>query len=104
MKANYYSALRVQVYCETNSYRLGGTVTGLTQDQLVLALGNMTVTIRPETGNSFVFPGTVYDGAPYGVTVLQQPDGLVCTVDNPTDTMPSGDRLNLAVVCVPRAS
>jgi hypothetical protein len=104
IKANYYSALRPQVYCETNSYKLGGSVTGLTQDQLVLALGDMTVTIRPETGASFVFPGNVYDGANYGVTVLQQPTGLAGTVDNPTGTMPSGDKLNLAVACVPRAS
>jgi len=104
VKANYYSALRAQVYCETNSYKLGGTVSGLTQDQLVLALGNMTVTIRPETGTNFVFPGNVYDGAAYGVTVLQQPEGLACTVDNPTGIMPSGDKLNLAVACVPRAS
>ncbi|WBS02597.1 hypothetical protein OU994_30920 [Pseudoduganella sp. SL102] len=104
IKANYYTALRPRVICETNSYQLGGTVTGLTQDQLVLALGNMTVTIRPNTGPDFVFPGKVFDGAAYGVTVLQQPEGLACTVDNPTGTMPSGDKLNLAVSCVPRAS
>lgn len=104
VKANYYSALRPVVNCVTNSYQLGGTVTGLTQDQLVLALGSLTVTIRPETGSTFVFPGKVYDGAPYGVTVLQQPEGLTCTVDNPTGVMPSGDKLNLAVACVPRAS
>lgn len=104
IKANYYTALRPVVICETNAYQLGGTVTGLTQDQLVLALGNMTVTIRPETGTDFVFPGKVYDGSNYGVTVLQQPQGLTCTVDNPTGTMPSGDKLNLAVSCVPRAS
>lgn len=104
IKANYYTALRPRVICETNSYQLGGTVSGLTQDQLVLALGNMTVTIRPETGADFIFPGKVFDGAPYGVTVLQQPAGLTCTVDNPTGTMPSGDKLNLAVACVPRAS
>ncbi|MBB3220343.1 hypothetical protein [Pseudoduganella umbonata] len=104
VSANYYTALRPQVYCVTNSYKLGGTVTGLTQDQLVLAMGNVTATIRPETGNSFVFPTNVFDGANYGVTVLQQPEGLTCTVDNPTGTMPSGDKLNLAVSCVPRAS
>lgn len=104
IKANYYTALRPRVICETNSYQLGGTVTGLTQDQLVLALGNMTVTIRPNTGPDFVFPGKVFDGAAYGVTVLQQPEGLACTVDNPTGTMPSGDKLNLAVSCAPIAS
>lgn len=104
IKANYYTAIRTSVTCVTNSYKLGGTVTGLTQDQLVLTVGSNTVTIRPETGSNFVFPGTLYDGFAYGVTVLQQPDGLTCTVENPTGTMPSGDRLNIAVSCVPRAS
>jgi hypothetical protein len=104
VRANYYSALRPVVNCTTNSYKLGGTVTGLTRDQLVLALGNMTATIRPETGMSFVFPGNVFDGANYGVTVLQQPEGLTCTVQNAVGTMPSGDKLDLVVSCVPRAS
>ncbi|WP_338767766.1 hypothetical protein [Massilia sp. METH4] len=104
VRANYYSALRPVVTCVTNSYKLGGTVTGLTQDQLVLAMGSMTVTIRPDTGPSFEFPGTVYDGANYGVTVLQQPEGLTCTVQNATGTMPSGDKLDMVVSCVPRAS
>ena len=104
IKANYYTALRPVVNCTTNSYRLGGTVTGLTQDQLVLTVGSNTVTIRPETGSSFVFPGALYDGFAYGVTVLQQPEVLTCTVENPTGNMPSGDRMNIAVSCVPRAS
>ena len=104
VRANYYSAQRPVVNCVTNSYKLGGTVTGLTQDQLVLAMGNMTATIRPETGMKFEFPGNVYDGANYGVTVLQQPEGLTCTVQNAVGTMPSGDKLDLVVSCVPRAS
>lgn len=104
IKANYYSALQPVVNCTTNSYKLGGVVAGLTQDQLVLTNGSVTVTIRPETGASFVFPGSVFDGANYGVTVLTQPTGLACTVDNGVGTMPSGDVMNLSVSCVPRAT
>lgn len=103
VKANYYSALKPIVNCTTNSYHLGGTVSGLTQDQLVLTNGSMTATILANA-TTFQFPTTVYDGFTYGVTVLQQPDGLTCTVANATGTMPSGDVMNLAVSCVPRAS
>jgi hypothetical protein len=103
VKANYYSALQVEVHCTTNSYKLGGTVTGLTKDQLVLTNGGNNVTIRPETPSPFVFPGAVYDGLNYGVTVLTQPEGLTCSVQNGVGTMPSGDVMNLAVTCVPKA-
>jgi hypothetical protein len=103
IKANYYSALQPKVICTTNAYQLGGSVTGLTQDQLVLTNGSLTATI-PANATSFTFPSPVYDGFNYGVTVLQQPQGLTCTVANPVGTMPSGDVMNLAVSCVPRAS
>jgi hypothetical protein len=102
VKANYYSALQVVVTCETASYKLGGTVTGLTKDQLTLTNGGNNVTIRPDTPSPFVFPGTVYDGLNYGVTVLTQPEGLTCSVQNGVGTMPSGDVMNLAVTCVPK--
>lgn len=103
VKANYYTALKPIVSCVTDSYQLGGSVTGLTQDQLVLTNGSVTATI-PANASSFAFPTPVYDGANYGVTVLQQPAGLTCTVANSVGTMPSGDVMNLAVSCVPRAS
>lgn len=103
VKANYYSALKPIVNCTTDSYKLGGTVSGLTQGQLVLVNGSMTVTI-PTNAADFTFPTTVYDGFPYGVTVLQQPDGLTCTVDKATGTMPSGDLMNLVVTCNERTA
>jgi hypothetical protein len=103
VKANYYSALQPVVTCVTNSYKLGGTVTGLTSGVLVLTNGGQDVTITPATGMSFAFPGTVYDGFNYGVTVLTQPAGFTCTVENGVGIMPSGDKLNLAVTCVKSA-
>ena len=103
IKANYYSAQQPRVICVTNSYQLGGSVTGLTQDQLVLTNGSLTATI-PANATSFTFPSPIYDGFNYGVTVLRQPEGLTCTIANATGTMPSGDVMNLAVSCVPRAS
>ncbi|TWI61543.1 hypothetical protein IP91_04623 [Pseudoduganella lurida] len=103
-KANYYNAQRVVVQCVTNSYKLGGTISGLTQDQVTLTNGSVTVTVRPETGSTFTFPGTVYDGLNYGVTVLTQPSGLTCSVQNGTGTMPSGDMLNVVVTCAPKSA
>jgi len=98
LKANYYTARQVVINCTTNSYFLGGTIAGLTGDGLVLNNGDQQV--KPAAGaTGFTFANKVADGANYGVTVLQQPAGQVCTVANNVGTMPSGDVSNIAVTC-----
>ena len=108
-KANYYTVAQPLVTCVTNSYNLGGKVSGLKAAGLVLANGPQTVSIAapatPGASVSFVFPDKVADGAPFGVTVLAQPknpDGSpagTCVTSNNTGTMPSGDALGLIVTC-----
>ena len=102
-KANYYNtAQQVVVSCVTDSYKLGGTISGLTADGLVLANGSSTAGLV-KGSTSFNFNTPVFDGANYGVTVLAQPTGLVCSVANGTGAMPSGDVLTVAVTCQPAA-
>ncbi len=108
-KANIYTVAQPVVSCITNTYTLGGTISGLKAAGLVLANGPQTVSIAPPAtpgaSLNFTFPDKVADGAPYGVTVLAQPknpDGSAagtCTVSNNTGTMPSGDSLTLVVTC-----
>jgi hypothetical protein len=98
LKANYYTARQVEIRCITNSYKLGGTITGLTGEGLVLNNGDQQ--FNPAAGaTSFEFANEVADGANYGVTVLHQPAGQVCTVTNNAGTMPSGPVNNIAVTC-----
>lgn len=104
-KANVYTVYTVTVSCVTNAYNLGGTVTGLDGNGLVLANGADTVAIaKPAVAGapvSFVFPTKVADGSPFGVTVLAQPQGTTktCVASNNTGTMPSYDALGLIVTC-----
>src|SRR5450830_1585961 len=85
-KASAYSVGLASISCITNQYKLGGSITGLTADGLILNIGQNTSS--PQAGSStFVFSGTVGDGAPYNVNVLQNPPGLTCTVSNPNGTM-----------------
>jgi hypothetical protein len=108
-KANYYTVQQTLVSCVTNSYTLGGNISGLKASGLVLANGADTVSVAPPAtpgaSVSFAFPTKVADGAPFGVTVLAQPkntDGTpagTCVVSNNTGTMPSGDALGLIVTC-----
>ena len=45
--------------------------------------------------------GRVPDGAPYGITVFQQPAGRTCSVANGTGTMGSGPALTaVTVTCI----
>jgi len=104
-KANVYTYNRVVVACLADQRKLGGTVTGLTGKGLVLANGADTAPVLPSAtpgaSVSFLFPSTVGDGYPYGVTVLVQPAGQTCAISpsNNPGTMGSADVLNLAVNC-----
>ncbi|WP_300754441.1 hypothetical protein [Janthinobacterium sp.] len=100
-KASAYSVGLASISCLTNQYTLGGTITGLTADGLVLNIGSNTSS--PLAGSTtFVFGGTVGDGAPYNVNVLQNPPGLTCSVSNPNGTMGSGNNTSLVASCVPK--
>lgn len=99
--AGQMAALNIFVDCLQNAYTIGGTVTGLTADGLVLANGSSGTVAIAKNATSFVFPALVEDGATYGVTVLTQPTGLRCTVANGVGTMGETKVTNLAVSCVP---
>lgn len=71
--AGHTTVINIVVSCSQNSYSLGGTITGLKLDGLVLvngASGSVTLT---KTATSFTMPGTIPVGTPYGVSVLTQP-------------------------------
>src|SRR5262249_32161316 len=99
-KINYFTQLQATVACGNVPYTLGGTVTGLTNDVLVLANGSVLVTL-PAGTTTWSFPGKVPNAAPYGITVNRNPAGLVCTVANGVGTMPVADVNNVAVTCRP---
>ena len=100
--AGQMATVQVYVRCLQNEYTLGGTVSGLTADGLVLANGTSGgVVAIAKNATTFVFPATVKDGATYGVTVLTQPTGLVCNVANGVGTMGEAKVSNLVVTCAP---
>ncbi len=65
------SAASVAMSCTTNSYSVGGSVTGLTGSDLVLQLnGGQNLTVS--SNGSFVFPGALPSGSSYTVTIKSQ--------------------------------
>jgi hypothetical protein len=102
-KANVYTYNRIQVVCTNDPYTLGGVVFGLKNSGLILSNGPDTVAITPNGGADvfYTFPTKVPNGSLYGVTVLAQPTGQVCEVDQSkaVGNMPAADALQMYVTC-----
>jgi hypothetical protein len=80
------------------SVDLGGSVTGLTTDGLVLANGGSTVTV-PANATSYRFPSQIDDHGSYNITIQSQPARLTCGVASSSGTA-TGVAVNWAnVVC-----
>ena len=107
-KSGAYSVTSVEIRCITTSYDLGGTISGLDSEGLVLINGSVQQRI-PAGATSFKMTkykadgtpesGQVPDGQPYGITILEQPAGRTCTVANGTGLMGSTAVTNVAVTC-----
>ena len=71
--------ITVQVNCVTNSFSIGGSVSGLTGAGLVLQ-NNGTDNLPRGADGAFTFATLIANGNPYSVAVLTQPTGQTCTV------------------------
>lgn len=112
--AGHNVSIQAKVVCIQNSYSLGGQFTGLTAAadgtaRTVTLLngsagGSVTISSTSATAGAgdFVFGTAVQDGQAYGVTVLTQPAGLVCSVANGTGVMHEVAVSNLLLTCVPQ--
>ncbi|HEV2270232.1 MAG TPA: choice-of-anchor tandem repeat GloVer-containing protein [Steroidobacteraceae bacterium] len=89
----------VAVSCSTNTYTVGGTISGLTAGGLVLLDNGADASGQPASTAHFTMPTPIAYGSAYGVTVQSQPTGLVCSVSNGTGTMGAGDVINVAITC-----
>ena len=87
------------IYCSLNSYAVGGTITGLTNEGLSLTNGADNLTIAGNT-SIFTMPLPVADGTVFGVAILSQPAGQTCTLKNGTSTMGAAAVTNIAITCI----
>lgn len=75
-KASSYSISPAVVVCQTNSYPLSGTITGLTANGLTLAMGNNSTS--PLMGSTAYTFGAVNDGIAYNISITTYPTGQTC--------------------------
>ncbi len=91
----------VTVSCVTNSYSVGGIVSGLSGSGLVLqnnGAGNLAISAN----GSYPIAASVLSGTAYSVSVLTQPSSptQTCTVSNATSTVGGANVTNINVNCV----
>lgn len=103
-----FNVTSIVVTCITNTYELGGTISGLDASGLVLingadrqeiSAGATSFTMTRLKADGSYASGKVGDGSPYGVTVLTQPAGRTCTVLNGVGTMGAGAVNSIQVKC-----
>jgi hypothetical protein len=90
------------VTCVTNTYSVGGTVTGLVGTDLVLQ-DNLGDSLTISANGNFAFATAIASGATYSVTILTQPVGppQVCTVTAASGTVTAGAITTVVVNCAP---
>jgi 6-phosphogluconolactonase (cycloisomerase 2 family) len=91
----------VAITCAAPTYKIGGSISGLTSGGLVLqdnAGDNLTV---PANATTFTFATGLKTGAAYAATILTQPSAPaeVCTVTNGTGTVASAPITSITVKC-----
>jgi hypothetical protein len=103
--AGHYINISAAVSCSQNTYTVGGTISGLTVEGLVLINGNVPTTLLKDA-KTFVMAGAVADGSTYNVSVSSQPKGLLCVVQPGTGagTMGSANITTVQIACTPAAA
>jgi alpha-tubulin suppressor-like RCC1 family protein len=90
----------IVVTCTTNTYAVGGTVTGLAGFGLVLR-NNGGNDLAVSTSGAFAFSTLVASGGSYSVSVAQQPTSpsQTCAVTNGSGTVGTAAVSNIVVAC-----
>ncbi len=94
----------VAVSCTTNTYTVGGTVSGLLGTGLVLRVNGVS-NLAVSANGALSLGSALASGASYTVTVLSQPGApsQTCGVTNGVGTVTSANVNNVAVICTTNA-
>jgi hypothetical protein len=88
-----------QVTCATNTYSIGGTVSGLEGSGLVLENSGQAVEVQ--TSGAFTFPTAISSGGTYNVTMRTQPQNptQACSIANGEGTVRNQNIADIGVTC-----
>ena len=86
----------VAVTCTTNTYDVGGSVSGLSGTVQLSLNGGTALDVSAD--GVFTFPTQIAYGAAYAVTIVSQPTGQICVLGNASGTA-TGTVSNVSVSC-----
>jgi hypothetical protein len=89
----------VSVTCSTNTYTVGGTLSGLGTGKSVTLLNNGGNSLTLVANGAFAFSTALAGGASYAVTVGSHPTGQTCSVTGGSGTVGSSNVTNIGVAC-----
>ena len=94
----------VEVTCVLNTYRIGGTVSGLFEGDSLVLQNNGGDNLRISGNGVFVFGKALDDGSKYEVRVSSPPQrpNWTCDVDNAAGTLAGNDVTDVIVDCYPK--
>lgn len=90
----------VVVVCNSASFNIGGTVTGIPAGKELLLQNNLRDDLTLSADGTFTFATKVPQTGGYHVSVLKEPSGTNCTVANGTGVVGGADVTDVAVTCV----
>lgn len=91
----------VDVTCATNTYTIGGTVTGIPGGETLTLQNNGGDNLDITVDGLFEFSSPIADGSTYTVTVLTNPASATCTISGGTGTgtVSGADVTNVTIGC-----
>jgi len=90
----------VQVSCVTNTFAVGGTLSGLASGQTVVLQNNAGDDLTLTVDGPFTFATPVASGAAYSVSVRTNPASQACTVTSGSGTVGAAAIASVQVGCV----
>jgi hypothetical protein len=92
----------ISIVCSTETFTIGGTVSGLAGTGLVLQNNAGDDLVIPAGATTFAFATPLASDASYAVTVLTQPSAPAqnCTIEGGIGTTMAANVTNIAVTCV----
>lgn len=93
----------INVTCSSITFTIGGSITGLTDNGLILLNnGDLMHPISPASGdNLFVFTQPVAYGGSYNVTIVAQPASVTCVVSNGSGMNVTANVTSVNINCSP---
>lgn len=95
------AAVSVAVVCQTNSYTVGGSLSGVPAGipAGVVLQDNGGANLTVNANGPFTFPTALLSGSTYTVTLAAAPQGYYCALAGATGTVANANITNVAVTC-----